>query len=99
MRTYYDLLIGLFAVLGIAFSTSVVAADATTKVPTTTKAEYKDALKHAQADYKAAYAACPPSAGPERLACRRQAYANLQKADGDAREAHGMPRQAQGPRE
>jgi hypothetical protein len=92
MRTRYDLLIRLFAVLGIAFSTSVIAAD------TTTKAEYKEALSHAQADYKAAYAACPPSAGSERLACRRQAYANLQKAQADAREAHGMLRHAQGPR-
>jgi hypothetical protein len=99
MRTRYDLPIRLFAVLGIAFSTSVMAADATTKVPTTTKAEYKEALNSAQADYKAAYAACPPSAGPERVACRRQAYANLQKAQADAREAHGMPRHAQGPHE
>ncbi len=98
MRTRYDLLIRLFAVLGIAFSTSVIAADTTTKAATTTKAEYKEALSQAQADYKAAYAACPPSGGSERLACRRQAYANLQKAQADAREAHGMLRHAQGPR-
>jgi hypothetical protein len=93
MGTHYDLLIRLFAVLGIAFSASAIAADATTK------AEYKEALKSAQADYKAAYAACPPAAGPERLACRRLAYANLQKAQADAREAHGMLRHAQGPRQ
>lgn len=91
MRTRYDLLIRLFAVLGMAFSASAIAATVTTK------AEYKDALKHAQSDYKTAYAACPPSAGRERIACRRQAYADLQKAQGDAREAHGMLRQAQGP--
>ena len=79
------------AALGIAFATSAMAADASP----TSKAEYHQALASAKANYKTAYAAC---AEPGRLKCRQAAHADWDKAKADAREAHGMPRYAGGPR-
>jgi hypothetical protein len=92
MTTHCIRPIGLLTVLGIAFSASVMAADVTSK------AVYKESLASAQTIYKKAYAACPTAAGHERLECRKLAHTNLDKAQGDAREAHGMLRHAQGPR-
>jgi hypothetical protein len=81
----------LIAAASLAFAASAMADP-------TSRHEYKDALKAADADYKAAYAACPAGRSAERLACRKDAQANLDKARGDAREAHGMPRHQEGPR-
>jgi hypothetical protein len=81
----------LIAGIGIAISASALADP-------TSKADYKAALKQADADYKAAYAACPPDKGPDRRKCRLDAQAAMEKARGDAREAHGLPRHQEGPR-
>jgi hypothetical protein len=91
LRTYCKPLAILTAALGMALTASAMAADVTSKD------EYKQTLKSAEATYKTAYAACP--APPDRLACRRQARADWDKARADAREAHGMPRHAEGPRQ
>jgi hypothetical protein len=80
----------LIAGLGIAFSASALADN-------TSKADYKAALKQADADYQTARAACPKDKGPDRTKCRRDAYAAQEKAKADAREAHGLPRHAEGP--
>src|ERR1700685_3420355 len=79
----------------MAVANSVMAADPAPAATPTSKAEYKQALASAKADYTAAYAACVE---PGRLKCRRDAHANWDKAKADAREPHGMPRFASGPR-
>ena len=92
MRTGYKLLaIAALAVASAGFSASALA-------DVTSKADYRLALKTAKANYDTAYAACPAPKGPDRLACRRQAHADWDKAKADAREAHGMPRFTPGPR-
>jgi len=92
MRTGYKLLaIAALAAANAGFSMSALADN-------TSKADYRLALKTAKASYDTAYTACPAPKGPERLACRRQAHADWEKAKADAREAHGMPRFASGPR-
>jgi hypothetical protein len=93
LRNSVSLLVA--AALGMAVATSAMAADPAPVATPTSKAEYKQALAGAKADYKAAYAACVE---PGRLKCRRDARASLDKANADAREAHGMPRFAPGPR-
>jgi len=92
MRTGHKLLaISILMAATVGFSMSAFA-------DVTSKADYKLALKTAKANYDAAYAACPAPKGPDRLACRRQAHADWDKAKADAREAHGMPRYTSGPR-
>jgi hypothetical protein len=93
LRTYRKPLAIFIAAIGMMFAASAMAADVTSKD------EYKQALTSAEATYKTAYAACPAPSGPDRLACRRQARADWDKARGDAREAHGMLRHAEGPRQ
>jgi hypothetical protein len=78
------------AAAGLAFSVSAMADP-------TSRHEYKDALKAADADYNAARANCPTEHA-EKIACRRDALAARDKARGDAREAHGLPRHQEGPR-
>jgi hypothetical protein len=92
MKTLRKPLIGLFTVLGITFTASVMAADITSRT------EYKQDLNTAESNYQSAYDACGSSSGSERIECRRQALANWDTAKADAREAHGLPRHAQGPR-
>jgi hypothetical protein len=92
MKAYRKPVSILVAIFGMAFTASVMAADVTNK------AEYKQDLNTAEANYNSAHEACDSASGSERLACRRQAYANWGAAKADAREAHGLPRYAQGPR-
>jgi hypothetical protein len=84
--------IGIFAIFGIAFTASAMAAEVTTN------AQYKQDLSAAELNYESQHGACDIASKSERLACRRQALAALDTAEADAREAHGLPRHAQGPR-
>jgi hypothetical protein len=70
------------AALGLSLSATVMAADVTSK------ADYRQALKTEQSDFKAALMAC--ASGASGRACRREARTNRDDAIDQIRVQHGL---------
>jgi hypothetical protein len=73
------------AVLAVAFSGAAAADDASKMDKREAKAEYKQRIAKADADYKSAKAHCDTMKGNDKDTCMKEAKAAEKKAKADAR--------------
>ena len=83
MRRQLTILEAIFA--GVLCSFAIGTAKAADPAATDRKNEYKVAIAHADADYKAAKDACESRQGNDRAVCLQQAKADHVKATEDAK--------------
>jgi hypothetical protein len=94
MKIYYQSKILIAAAVALAFSAPVFAADA---AGVSSRADYHQALKSANDNYKSALAACPSAHGPDRSSCRKQARDTKNSAVADARSQYGLTTSSSNP--